>query len=293
MEAPFVDSGAMALPADTHVHSEYSWDTGGPDSAAAGTMERTCRRAVRIGLPAVIFTEHLDFVGWEADPGDEADHERNLIDPVGTLVPPPLDVDGYVESIERCRLSFPDLQILTGVEFGQPHLDEEAASRLLDLSKLDRVNGSLHTLVVDGRRHEPPTLYRMWPADKVIWEYLAEVPRMVDGSETFEVLTHIDYAVRYWPIEEKGPFAPKRFEDGFRQAMRALAGSGRALEMNVGGQLRPWIPQWWSEEGGRAVTFGSDAHEPGVLASNFPEAMAMVEYFGFRPGRRATDFWTR
>ena len=50
----------MGLPADSHVHSEFSWDTGGPTSSAAGTMDRTCARAVRIGLPAVVFTEHLD-----------------------------------------------------------------------------------------------------------------------------------------------------------------------------------------------------------------------------------------
>jgi hypothetical protein len=43
----------------------------------------------------------------------------------------------------------------------------------------------------------------------------------------------------------------------------------------------------------RAVTFGSDAHVLEALADNFPEAMAMVEHFGFRPGRRPEDFWTR
>ena len=42
--------------------------------------------------------------------------------------------------------------------------------------------------------------------------------------------------------------------------MRAVAGSGRALELNVGGPIRPWIAQWWSEEGGRAITLASDAH---------------------------------
>ena len=58
-------------------------------------------------------------------------------------------------------------------------------------------------------------------------------------------------------------------------------------------RLWPWIPQWWSEAGGRAVSFGSDAHEPGTLAANFPEAMAMVECFGYRSGPRPEDFWTR
>jgi hypothetical protein len=54
-----------------------------------------------------------------------------------------------------------------------------------------------------------------------------------------------------------------------------------------------WIPQWWAEEGGRAITFGSDAHTPDWLAGNFYEAMAMAEHFGFHPGRRPQDFWTR
>ncbi|MGI8868068.1 MAG: PHP domain-containing protein [Mycobacteriales bacterium] len=284
----------MSLPADTHVHSEYSWDTGGPTSpTATGSMQRTCERAVKIGLPAVVFTDHLDLVGWQVDTRDLLDYLTVLVGPDGTLVPPALDVDGYLECIERCRQEFPDLQILTGVEFGQPHRDRAAAAQLLDISELDRVNGSLHTLQVGEHRYEPPSLYRLWPADKVIWEYLAEVSRMIEGSDAFEVLTHIDYAVRYWPEDEIGPFDPKRFEGSFRHAMRTLAHSERALEMNVGGPLRPWIPQWWSEEGGRAITFGSDAHQPHRLAGNFPEAVAMVEYVGFRPGRHPADFWTR
>ena len=284
----------MTLPADTHVHSEWSWDTGGPTSTtAAGTMERTCERAVKIGLPVVIFTEHLDFTGWQIDAADVMEHLRPLIGPTGTLAPPPMDVDGYLHCIERCRRQFPELRILTGVEFGQPHRDGEAAAKLLDVSELDRVNGSLHTLQVGEQFFEPPALYRLWPADRVIWEYLAEVPRMMDGSDAFEVFTHIDYAVRYWPTGDAGPFDPRRFEDGFRQAMRSVADSGRALEMNVKGWLRPWIPRWWSEEGGRALTFGSDAHTEDSLANNFPEAVAMVEYHGFRPGHRPEDFWTR
>lgn len=75
-------------------------------------------------------------------------------------------------------------------------------------------------------------------------------------------------------------------------AMRSIAQSGRALEMNTK-RLWSWIPQWWAEEGGRAVSFGSDAHEASALAANFPEAMAMVEHFGFHPGSRPEDLWTR
>ena len=50
------------LPPDGHVHSEWSWD------AAGGSMERSCARAVELGLPSIAFTEHADFTRWLIDP---------------------------------------------------------------------------------------------------------------------------------------------------------------------------------------------------------------------------------
>jgi histidinol-phosphatase (PHP family) len=257
----------MDLTGDGHVHTEWSYDTGGPHSDAAGRMRLMCRRAVLVGLPALAFTEHLDFTGWAITPEDELpDYCRPWVDEDGVLTPPLLDVEGYLESIERCRREFPQLHILSGVEFGQPHLDEGGARQLIDLDALDRVNGSLHTIPTTNDpgsvRSEPYTLYQLWPADDVIRSYLAETIRMITAVGTYAVVTHIDYAARYWPTERAGPFDPKRFEDEFRQAMRAIAGTGRALKLNVGRSIRPWVPQSWREEGGQAITMASDAHTP-------------------------------
>lgn len=257
-------------------------------------MGRICERAVRIGLPAVVFTEHLDLEDvWRVDDGDIGEYGQKFVDETWHVKLPRFDVEGYLAAIAQCRHVYPELRILTGVEFGQPHLWDKAAATLLSSGAIDRVNGSLHILRFDdGDRSEPMTLYRHRPADEVMWAYLEEIPRMVAGSDSFVVFAHIDYAVRSWPVVSAGPFDPRRFEEGFRSAMRAIAASGRALEMNTR-RLWPWIPQWWAEEGGRAVSFGSDAHGPDTLAANFPEAMAMVAYFGFRPGSRPEDFWTR
>ena len=152
-----------------------------------------CRRALKIGLPALAFTEHLDLTGWAIDPEDLVDHLRPLVGDDGLLTPDPLDVGDYLDSIERCRRQFPELRILSGVEFGQPHIDADTAQLLVDLSALDRVNGSLHTLPISDQpgalRCEPITLYRRWPADRVIGEYLAEVRRMIAGSDGYAVFT--------------------------------------------------------------------------------------------------------
>ena len=91
----------MQLPADSHVHSEWSWDTGGPLSHASGRMQQTCART-RSSTSTAISTASND-----------ADNR------------------------------FPELRILTGVEFGQPHLHEAQASHLLDLGVIDRVLGFL------------------------------------------------------------------------------------------------------------------------------------------------------
>jgi len=243
----------------------------------------------------VIFTEHLDLdPEWVVEePADIGTTAQRYVDGQGRVRLPPFDVEGYLEAIERCRRVYPGLRILTGVEFGQPHLWAREAADLIGSGVIDRVNGSLHMLPYQGStRTEPTSLYHSRPADEVMWAYLEEIPRMVAGSDSFEVFTHIDFAIRTWPAERVGPFDPTEFEEGFRTAMRALAASDRALELNTR-RLWPWIPQWWAEEGGRAVTFGSDAHRAQDVAANFPEAVLMAEYFGFRPGRRPEDFWTR
>lgn len=276
----------MVLPADSHVHSEWSWDA--PD----GSMDRTCARAVEMGLPAVAFTEHADYITWSVTASDFDERLRPLINSAGTLTPPELDLTGYLECLQRCRDRFPDLRIISGVELGEPHWHSDVVARLLDAGQFDRVLGSLHSLPIGQHLFEMPELYRRRPAEEVVSEYLAEIPRLIASSDSFAVLAHIEYAVAYWP-ERAGPFDPKSFEDDFRHALRVLADSGRALEVNTKVPLHPEVVGWWREERGQAVTFGSDTHDPTLLAQGFAEAAAMVEAYGFRPGRHPYDYWRR
>jgi histidinol-phosphatase (PHP family) len=62
------------LPADGHVHSEWSWD------APEGSMKRCCALALELGLPAIAFTEHIDYTVWTValDALDGNDHLANL-----------------------------------------------------------------------------------------------------------------------------------------------------------------------------------------------------------------------
>ena len=109
----------------------------------------------------------------------------------------------------------------------------------------------------------------------------------------FSVLAHIDYPIRYWPGNSAGPFDPYAFQDEFRHALRTLAGGGRELEFNTRLPLDPVFLRWWREEGGSAVTFGSDAHDPLTVARGFADAAGIVEAAGFRPGRHPYEPWRR
>jgi len=130
-------------------------------------------------------------------------------------------------------------------------------------------------------------------ADEVMRRYLGQVAALVAGSDAFEVLAHLDYARRHWP-GAAGRYDERRFEEEYRAVLRALAGTGRALEVNT---LTPLLSvdvlRWWRELGGGAVSFGSDAHWPSRVGEHFALAVDVVEAAGFRPGRHALDFWRR
>jgi len=257
-------------------------------------MELTCARAVELGLPSVAFTEHVDVTTWVLPPGAQLpDGWDHLIDG-DRLTPPPLDVEGYAESLEHCRAKYPTLRIRSGVELSEPHRHEEPVRDVLRRGSFERVLASVHSAPVGagGGFVEYSARYLdLSPAD-VVREYLAETVRLVEKFDAFEVLAHIDYPVRYWPTG--GPaYDVLEFEDDYRAVLDVLARSGRALEVNTRVPLAVEVLRWWHDAGGDAITFASDAHEPAALAHGFAEAAAMAEATGFRPGLDPQDFWGR
>lgn len=269
------------LPADNHVHSEWSWDT------HATSMAETCRRAVALGVPSVAFTEHVDFRRW--GPGDG---RGDLVLPVDERpAVTPLDVEGYLAGVEECRARFPDLRVVTGIEAGEPHLFPAAVAAVLAAGPFERVLGSLHSVVEDGRLVKVSTA-RDRDRTAVMWRYLAELVTLVETSSVFEVLAHADFPRRDWPAH--AGYREKDFEAGYREVFAALAASGRVLEVNTRGPL--WsqtVVGWWRDEGGRAVSFGSDAHVAQRVGARFASAVDVVEAAGFRPGQDRFDFWRR
>ena len=246
-------------------------------------MVAACEEAIRIGLPALAFTEHCDFVSL---------HERQV----------PLDVDGYLDAVERCRAQFPGLRILSGAELGEPHLFPAQTAAVLASGRLERVLGSVHCVTFEGRLMDLSEI-RSIPVARVrelMALHLAESLALVESSQAFSSLAHIDYPKRYWP-HDRLEYREADFEEEFRTILRGLARRGSALEVNTtrgaeparGLCPGPLILGWWREEGGREVSFGSDAHDPSKVAAGFKLASQMVLAAGFRPSADPTAYWTR
>jgi histidinol-phosphatase (PHP family) len=277
------------LPPDNHVHSEFSWDTG-----VNASMEQTCQRAVEVGLPAVAFTEHVDFTVWGVEDKPPAGGQAATAEIARRLRVQPLDVDGYLASIETCRARFPDLRILSGMEAGEPHHFQGSVAAVLRQGRFDRVLGSLHSIVHDGQLVYADHVFKFVKPDVVVRDYFAELLRLVENSDVFQVLAHCDYPRRSWPTGRVGEYREADYEEEYRTVFRALATSGRALELNTSSPLASaTLMRWWYEEGGDAVSFGSDAHVPLRVGALFDVAVDIVAAAGFRAGRDEYDFWRR
>ncbi|MDQ6773804.1 MAG: PHP domain-containing protein [Candidatus Dormibacteraeota bacterium] len=248
-------------------------------------MEATCRRALELGLPGIAFTDHADFVEGVY---------RDLR---------PLEVDAYRAEVERCRALFPGLRVLSGVELGEPHRFPKRVAAVRAAGPLDRVLGSVHAFPWEGGFAEPSLLLPGLALSRqaaAVRAYLAETLALAESGADFEVLAHLEYFKRFWP-HERLPYRAEDFEPELRAVLAALAARGSALEVNTtrGGDPvsalgpGPAVLRWWVEAGGRAVSFGSDAHDPAMIGLGFAAAAGMVEAGGFRPNPDPTGFWLR
>jgi histidinol-phosphatase (PHP family) len=272
------------LPADNHVHSRWSWDT-----AETSTMERECRSAIERGIPAVAFTEHVDFTAWGA--GDRsASLEVGSRPGVAAF-----DVTGYAADVARCRDLFPQLRILSGIEAGEPHYFPASVASVLGAGRFERVLGSLHAIPLQGRLEwVNAELFTLLDPHDLMDRYFTDMVTLVADCDVFTVLAHCDYPRRYWPHDRAGDYREADFEEHYRTVFRALASSERALEINTRSPLASVeLMRWWWEEGGDAVSYGSDAHRPERIGDQFRLAVDIVENAGFRPGRDRYDFWRR
>ena len=267
------------LPPDNHVHTHWSWDTAETVDDAprlrAGRCSSGCRRSPS---PST----------WTSPSGTEDDraHRRGPDRPAAR----PAAADRRRGLRRRARrVPRPLPRTCASCPASRPAsrtCSRASIAAHLRAAPADRVLGSLHSLprrtaassASGGCSSRTPTA--------TMRRYLGELVAMIESSDVFQVLAHVDFPRRYWP----GGTAAVRGEGLTRRSTGRCSArwprTGRALEVNTSSPLAS-VDQvrWFHEEGGEAVSFGSDAHQPAAVGQHFDVAVDVVEAAGFRPGR--------
>jgi histidinol-phosphatase (PHP family) len=239
---------------DLHVHTKYSCD-----SEAA--LEDYCIRAIEKNVRRICFTEHVDFDVHDSGYGY-------------------YDAAAFFDEFSKVKEKFSSkVELLSGLEFSEIHLYQEAYHRLLRYP-YDFIIGSLHYWYQDMF---PGEMVKEGIPLTVCYEsYWDEILRMVSCGG-FDCLGHIDFPKRYYGaslIDRERLF----------EICRALVRNNICLEINTS-SLRKGLSETMPDKeilsvyrscGGEYITLGSDAHHADDLAAGHEYARGLIAEFGLR-----------
>jgi len=184
------------------------------------------------------------------------------------------------------------LRILSGVELGEPHWFPKETAEVLGAGKLDRVLGSIHCVHLNGEEVDASQFKLRPPAEQAlaVTEYFRETLAMVESSQPFEVLAHLDYPKRYCLMHLR-LIARKTTRKSCERWLTAAARRGCVLEVNTtrgqsderklcpGLTVVHWWPRWEGRLSRSAVTRTSRIR----FGGGFQLATRVVEAAGFKP----------
>lgn len=228
---------------DMHVHTSDS-----PDA------EIPAWKLARMGMKRKI--THIGFVAhMDLNPDDYC---YNSLDP-----------DGYSSSIGRAEVESGDrLEVLKGLEVGEPHLYESEVKELVDYCDFDFIVGALHTVEHSGMVLGPEPFREFEPLE-VVEEYYTETLKIAESAD-IDVLAHMGLFRRGMALAGLDcSFDEASLWPGLiSRILEVLIERNIALELNTSGLRRlekmtypvPGIISQYSRMGGRLVTVGSDTH---------------------------------
>lgn len=253
----------MAILCDCHAHSRYSFDS-------ESTVDEMCGGAAEKGIQILALTEHYDY------------------DDRGGLLHYGSRHAERMAEMAEAKIRWADrLELLCGIEVGQPHLKPDECRAFLKKGGFDVVIGSLHDICPGKDLYVDFDYSRMEVCDAVYSQFFDEAMEMLEKAD-FDVFGHFDYPLRMMQASiPEGSML--RWKDRMLPFLKALADSGKALEINTSG-VRRWIgrpggEEWllnaFREYGGRRISVGADAHCGKDAGTGIPDAYRQLLRCGF------------
>lgn len=248
---------------DNHIHSKFSTDSHMDANDA-------CKRAVKIGLKGLVFTDHIDF--------DYPNFDENLL----------VDLDKYFEFFKKLQKDWKEsLNILIGIEMGfQLHVLDKI-TKVIDNYNFDFIINSVH--VINHMDPYFPEYFEGKTQNEAYEKYLQEILCSIEAYDNFDVIGHIGYVARYGKFDDKR-LRYKDYSDILDQILKATIKKGKGIELNTSGirsDLHSPIPGYdvfdrYLELGGEIITIGSDSHYTEHLGHSFKEATEYLKNIGFK-----------
>lgn len=247
---------------DLHTHSKYSFDA----DVEPAEISDMAQAAVQAGIDILAITDHYDL--FRAAP------------------PITCDIAAIQSDIQAARPQFEGrVELLRGIELGEPHANPTMAHDLLSQYSFDVVIGSLHAMPNDVDLYDHD--YDHLDCDALLRDYFAEVVRM-EQFGGFDVLAHLDYPLRVMKRPGNHP-SFDNFMEYILPVLREAVNRGYALECNAATLFswmqRPGPDRWILEEyrrlGGERISLGSDAHKARDIGRGFDVYLDYIRSLGF------------
>jgi len=258
----------MAILADFHLHTTHSGD-------GKSSMEEYIQSAIGKGLKHICFTEHND-IGFPYE---------NTVDAEGMF---DLNTDSYLYELIQMRNKYENqIKIGFGVELGM-QTDQFRPNAIYAKSyDFDFIIFSCH--VVNKRDPYYPEYFEGRSEEEALREYFQCILDNVKLFNNYDVLGHLDYAVRYAPETDKN-YSYFKYKDLIDPILETVIDNGRGIEINTAGIRKYYLKdvhpttdiiKRYKELGGEIITVGSDAHTSGWEATDFHRAEEALKAAGF------------
>ena len=235
-----------------HIHTEFSCDS-------EAKMEDYILEAEKKGVTTICFTEHVDL-----NKNDYGYHYYSA--------------DRFWSRFEELQGIHPAVEILAGIEFGEPHLYEKYLRELTEYP-YDFVIGSVHWI---GDMFPCQKVREQYSAKEFYTLYWQEVLKTVQTGG-FDALGHMDFPKRY--------YGEIYYEESvMNEIFCNLLEKDLVIEINTSSlrkgheQTMPGreLLEIYRSNGGKYATIGSDAHAAEDVGADYATAKELLKEVGLQ-----------
>lgn len=250
----------MNWPPDYHMHTPAC-------NHAVGEPSEYAARAVELGFKEIGFSDHSPMRR------DDFDDWRMRLD----------QLDEYVAKVRQAQKDFPNLVIRLALEVDYLPGQEGWIRDLARRHPWDYFIGSVHYVSYMWAIDNPKHLSQWKENDPFeVWTTYFDWLGQAAESKLFEIMGHADLPKKFntRPKEDCTPL--------YERFLERVAASDVAIELNTAGlrkDCREIYPcRGLLEIAARKkvpITFGSDAHAPGEVGSDFAQALELAKSVGY------------